>query len=56
VQRKSRPAQVDLKLLFQSFNTPGNEVAPGSDEIRKDFQDDGFPVVCHRLLSPCIVL
>jgi len=39
VQRKSRPVQIDPKLLFQSFTTPGNEVAPGSDEIRKNLQD-----------------
>jgi hypothetical protein len=39
VQRKRRPAQIDPELLFQSFNTPGNEVAPGSDEIRENLQD-----------------
>ena len=39
VQRKSRPVQIDLELLFQSFITPGNEVAPGSDEIRENLQD-----------------
>jgi hypothetical protein len=39
VQRKSRPVQIDPELLFQSFNTPGNEVAPGSDEIRENLQD-----------------
>ena len=39
VQRKSRPVQIDPELLFQSFTTPGNEIAPGSDEIRKNLQD-----------------
>jgi hypothetical protein len=39
VQRKSRPVQIDPELLFQSFTTPGNEVAPGSDEIGENLQD-----------------
>jgi hypothetical protein len=39
MQRKGRPVNVDPELLFQSFNTPGNEVAPGSDEIGENLQD-----------------
>jgi hypothetical protein len=39
VQRKSRPVQIDPELLFQSFITSSNEVAPGSDEIRENLQD-----------------
>jgi hypothetical protein len=33
------PLDCDFKILSQLFNTPGNEVAPGSDIIGKDFQD-----------------
>jgi hypothetical protein len=39
MKRKRGPAKVDVKFLLQSFNTPGNEIAPGSDIIRKNFQD-----------------
>ena len=48
VQGKRGPANLGLKLFFQSFNTPGNEVAPGSDEVRKDFQDVVYAVPFHR--------
>jgi hypothetical protein len=47
MQGKRRPANGDLEFLFQSFNTPGNEVAPGSDEIRKNFQDMIFSGFIH---------
>jgi hypothetical protein len=30
MQRKGPPADIDFIFLFQSFNTPGNEIAPGS--------------------------
>src|SRR5262245_19903907 len=29
------PLHVNVEVLFQLFNTPGTEVAPGSDEIRE---------------------
>jgi len=29
----------DFVFLFQFFNTPGNEIAPGSDIIGIDFKD-----------------
>jgi hypothetical protein len=48
VQRKRRPAEVDLERFFQSFNTPGNEVAPGSDEIRKNLQNVFSSFSRHR--------
>jgi hypothetical protein len=31
--------EIGPELFFRSFNTPGNEVAPGSDEIGEYFQD-----------------
>jgi len=37
MQWKCAPANRDLVFFFQSFNTPGNEVAPGSDIVRKYF-------------------
>jgi hypothetical protein len=30
---KSDPSNSDLELAFQSLNTPGDEIAPGSDVI-----------------------
>jgi hypothetical protein len=38
VQGKSPPLDFDLKILLQFFNTPGNEIAPGSYVIRKNLQ------------------
>jgi hypothetical protein len=38
VEGKRPPLDLDLKIFSQFFNTPGNEVAPGSDVIGKDFQ------------------
>jgi hypothetical protein len=38
MKRKVPPAQGQPVLLFQSFDTPGDEVAPRSDEIAEDFQ------------------
>jgi len=34
---KRRPVDMDVVSLLQSFNTPGNEIAPGSDVVREDF-------------------
>jgi hypothetical protein len=30
VEGEGPPADIDCIFLFQSFNTPGNEIAPGS--------------------------
>jgi len=38
VQRKGYPPDFNMKLLFDFFNTPGNEITPGSDIVRKYFQ------------------
>jgi hypothetical protein len=35
---KGSPFYFDLEILFQFFNTPGTEITPGSDVIRKDFK------------------
>jgi hypothetical protein len=39
VKRERRPLHLDRIFLLQFFNTPGNEIAPGSDVVREDFQD-----------------
>ncbi len=44
VQRKGYPPEVNAVLLPEPVNTPGNEIAPGSDVIGKDFKGDKF---CH---------
>jgi hypothetical protein len=33
MQGKGPPADIYIIFLFQPFNTPGNEIAPGSDVI-----------------------
>jgi len=39
MQRESGPLDIDFKFFLESFNTPGNEVAPGSDEIKEKLYD-----------------
>jgi len=38
MQGKGPPVNLDLMFLLQLFNTPGNEIAPGSDIIGKDLE------------------
>ena len=38
MQGKVHPPDRDVECLFQPFNTPGTEVAPGSDVVAEDFQ------------------
>ncbi len=33
---------VYIIILFQLFNTPGTEIAPGSDKVGVDIECDGF--------------
>ena len=39
MQWKTDPLDMDLVLLLQLVNTPGNEIAPRSDIVGKDLQD-----------------
>jgi hypothetical protein len=39
MERKSRPPDADWILFLQFFNTPGNEITPGSDIIGKYFKN-----------------
>jgi hypothetical protein len=54
VQGKGLPLNFDLKILFQFFNTPGTEIAPGSDVVGENFQ---LHRLAHRIpLSFCLGL
>ena len=44
---KGHPTNMDVKILLQLINTHGTEIAPGSDIIRKDFNNHRFS---HRFL------
>lgn len=43
MQREEHPLQLDVVRPCQSVNTPGTEVAPGSDEVGVNFE--GYGVV-----------
>ncbi len=38
MKRESNPVDLDIVVFAESFNTPGNEVTPGSNVIRKQFK------------------
>jgi len=42
VQRKVNIVDGNIVILLQFFNTPGTEIAPGSNKIGVDIEDDGF--------------
>ena len=42
VQRKIDPFHIDVEISLQPFNTPGTEIAPGSNEVGKYFEFDWF--------------
>jgi hypothetical protein len=42
MQRETHPPDPDVEISLQLFNTPGTEIAPGSDKIGKDLQCDWF--------------
>ena len=42
MERKSRPPDADCILFLQFFNTPGNEITPGSDVVGKYFEGGRF--------------
>ena len=39
---KLRKFYLQIVVGFQFLNTPGDEVTPGSHEIRKDFENERF--------------
>jgi hypothetical protein len=50
MKRESNPADIDFVVPAESFNTPGNEVTPGSDVIRKQLKGCWFG---HQICSTC---
>jgi len=42
MQREINSVDVDKIILFQLFNTPGTEIAPGSDKIGIDIEGNCF--------------
>jgi hypothetical protein len=51
VERVGAPEKGDVVFLLQFFNTPGNEIAPGSNVIVKDLQD--VHVFLRSVIVPC---
>jgi len=39
MQRKGSPLNFYIVVFLQFFNTPGNEITPGSDIVRKNFEN-----------------
>ena len=46
MQGKGDPLHLDIVRLLEFFNTPGNEIAPGSDIVGEDLQED-FVLTSH---------
>ena len=40
MERKEDPLHIDVKLLSETVNTPGTEIAPRSDVVGEDFQGE----------------
>ena len=40
MKRKLREPELEPVLLFQFLDTPGDEIAPGSDKIGEHFEDE----------------
>lgn len=45
MKRKLRELDRQIVIRFEFLDTPGDEVAPGSDEIGKDFKNE---LLCHN--------
>ena len=54
MQRKGNPSDLYPVLFLQPFNTPGDEIAPRSDVIGENLQNDSPVLVqCHNPLFSC---
>jgi hypothetical protein len=42
MERKLSELDLQTVILFQFLDTPGDEIAPGSDEVGKDLEDERF--------------
>ena len=51
MKRKLSEFDLQAVIFFQFLDTPGDEIAPGSNEIRENFEDERFRH--DRLLFTC---
>jgi len=49
MERKRNPPDGDIVFLRKLFNTPGNEIAPGSEVIGENLHND-FVLVIHETI------
>jgi hypothetical protein len=42
MERKLSKLDLQTVILFQFLDTPGDEIAPGSNEVGKDLEDKRF--------------
>jgi hypothetical protein len=42
MERKLSKLDLQTVILFQFLDTPGDEIAPGSNEVGKDLEDERF--------------
>jgi hypothetical protein len=42
MERKLSELDLETVILFQFLDTPGDEIAPGSNEVGEDFEDERF--------------
>jgi hypothetical protein len=54
MQGEGNPPDADLVFFLQPFNTPGDEVAPGSDVIGENLQDESS-VSVHGMISSTVI-
>jgi len=51
---EGNPPDLYLVLFLKPFNTPGDEVAPGSDVIGENLQDESI-VLVHGMISSIVI-
>jgi len=42
MERKLSELDFEIVVRFEFLDTPGDEIAPGSNEIGKNFENEGF--------------
>ena len=43
---ESNPSDLDIVVTAKSFNTPGNEITPGSNIVREEFE---YYLISHEI-------
>ena len=51
MERELREIDFKIIILFEFLDTPGDEVAPGSNEIREDFKNERIGHICLLSLA-----